>query len=455
MSGMFRLAKQFNQPLNDWEVGNVIKMSDMFNEAQTFNQPLEKWNVTKVTDMSRMFEKAECFNHGLEDWEVGNVTNMSGMFRGCSQFNQSLSEWNLPKVRDMSSMFQDTKEFDQAVDDWDVGNVSNMSNMFDSACKFNQPLGKWNVTRMRNMSAMFQNTPAFNQPLGDWDVSNVTNMSLMFSQARSFNQPLSRWNVVNVTDMSGMFQCAAQFNQSLEDWNVLNLMNTKRMLFNSRVSVLCLQKWNVLTGRDLIPLPAAERLTQAIRDVTDVESAKECCNSASWVDVFDDVQINHQVAELWMQFLVHLSTFVGGEDIVKCFSRGYSGSMTYCIILTAYLHPSTEGLVFQFFKNILCDTRGQILERQEIRTLAREIYNNMSPRAIGLGCLCSSGSLYDLKSGALFNVIAGFGCLSGSPKFRENMRRSPDTTIAKLRNCPLSEKSAVQLIASLPSDTSY
>jgi len=55
MRGMFSYAKSFNQPLEKWDVSQVINMSNMFEGASEFNQPLEKWDVSKVTDMKDMF----------------------------------------------------------------------------------------------------------------------------------------------------------------------------------------------------------------------------------------------------------------------------------------------------------------------------------------------------------------------------------------------------------------
>jgi surface protein len=400
--------------------------------------------------MSAMFANNKRFDQNLNDWDVRHVVNMAKMFDCATSFNKPLNKWKVANVANMSGMFHNARCFNQSIGDWDVRNVVDMTSMFDSAVAFNQPLSRWNVSRVTDMAKMFQNTDIFNQPLDDWDVSNVINMSYMFAHSNSFNQPLGRWNVVNVTDMSGMFQCASQFNQSLEDWNVVNLRNVHKMFFMASKFNSLLERWNVVSGRVLFPLPLPNRLTTAIREVTDIRSAQRYCNLSWGIAIFDEVQINHQVAELWMQFLVHLSAYVGGEDIVKCFIGGHSGSMTYCIILTAYLHPSTEGLVFQFFKNILCDTRGQILERQEIRTLAREIYNDIQKRSDRLDGLCSTGCCSDLKNGPISDLVLGFGFLAISPKFRENMQRSPQATIAKLRTYRLTRSSAAHFINSLP-----
>jgi hypothetical protein len=46
MSSMFRGASTFNQPLEQWVVGNNrTEMSDMVCDAISLNQTLEKWNV--------------------------------------------------------------------------------------------------------------------------------------------------------------------------------------------------------------------------------------------------------------------------------------------------------------------------------------------------------------------------------------------------------------------------
>jgi hypothetical protein len=168
-------------------------------------------------------------------------------------------------------------------------------------------------------------------------------------------------------------------------------------------------------------------LSEAIAHVKDVESAKRHCDPFWGVSIFNDIQDQHQAAEVWMQFLVHLSTFVGGEDIVKCFENENCGSMVTCIILTAYHHPETEPMVFQFFKNVLCDRRGQILEQDEIRTVAKEISRNMRRKF-------SSRCFHDLQPGRLQALLLCFGKLSISPIFRGHMRRSPEYTISSLKS---------------------
>ena len=59
---LFGRTKSFNQPLDNWNVSNVINMSGMFEGAESFNQPLNNWNVSNVTDMRGLFFGAESFN---------------------------------------------------------------------------------------------------------------------------------------------------------------------------------------------------------------------------------------------------------------------------------------------------------------------------------------------------------------------------------------------------------
>ena len=58
-------ATSFNQPLNNWDVSNVERMSEMFEGATSFNQPLNKWNVSNVKIMRWMFQDAHSFDQPL------------------------------------------------------------------------------------------------------------------------------------------------------------------------------------------------------------------------------------------------------------------------------------------------------------------------------------------------------------------------------------------------------
>ena len=245
---MFFDASAFNQPLEQWNVGNVTNMGFMFYNASAFNQPLANWEredstIENVTNMKDMFNGASAFNQPLEQWNVGNVTNMRGMFRGASFFNQPLANWEredstIENVTNMKDMFNGASAFNQPLEQWNVGNVTNMRGMFRGASFFNQPLANWEredstIENVTNMAYMFQGAISFNKPIEKWKVGNVTNMQAMFNYASVFNQPLGGWDVRNVTDMEAMFMNAIAFSQPLGQWNVGNMTRIPVMFDNA------------------------------------------------------------------------------------------------------------------------------------------------------------------------------------------------------------------------------
>ena len=205
MSKMFRLCRNFNGYIDDWDVSNVRDFSSMFLQANSYNQPLNSWDVSNAENMDRMFAGPSSFNQPLNSWDVSKVKNMEGMFSWAIFFNQPLDSWDVSGVENMMWMFSDAQAFNQPLASWDVSNVTTMRLMFVSAISFNQPLNSWDVSKVKNMEGMFLNAGVFNQPLDGWDVSNVTDMSDMFRSAQSFNQDLGSWDLHTEVDMRRMF----------------------------------------------------------------------------------------------------------------------------------------------------------------------------------------------------------------------------------------------------------
>jgi surface protein len=87
---MFKDNSVFNQPLENWNVGNVSKMGRMFEGNSAFNQPINNWNVSNVTEMWYMFLNASNFNQNTEDWDVSNVLE-------CNSFSSNTPQWTLPQ----------------------------------------------------------------------------------------------------------------------------------------------------------------------------------------------------------------------------------------------------------------------------------------------------------------------------------------------------------------------
>jgi surface protein len=287
MYRIFHYASSFNQPIDDWNVSNVLSMGDTFHAATSFNQDLSDWNVSAATSMYIMFYNAYALSdvnkgliHGtfstnpnwpydwsahmpvpaalsnanfqtavnlwfsdeanatatyghIRDWNVTGVTDMSNAFLNKTTFDENITGWDVSNVTDMGYMFYGASSFNQPIGDWNVSAVTNMGQMFKGASSFNQPIGDWNTSAVTDMYGMFLNASSFNHDVGGWVTSSVTDMGAMFYSATSFNQDLSDWNTSAVTKMSQMFQNAAAFNQDLGDWNVSADLNMTDMFKNT------------------------------------------------------------------------------------------------------------------------------------------------------------------------------------------------------------------------------
>ena len=109
MESMFFGASAFNQPLEQWNVGNVTTMQAMFHGAAAFNQPLEQWNVSNVTNMHCMFRGASVFNQPLEQWNVSNVTNMQEMFLDATDMLEEHKPNIMGGEQDVAEIFEENE----------------------------------------------------------------------------------------------------------------------------------------------------------------------------------------------------------------------------------------------------------------------------------------------------------------------------------------------------------
>lgn len=61
---------------------------------------IENLDTSHMTDMTGMFKLAHDFDVDIESWNIGNVTCMNEMFQDCTHFMKnpkSLETWNLVK----------------------------------------------------------------------------------------------------------------------------------------------------------------------------------------------------------------------------------------------------------------------------------------------------------------------------------------------------------------------
>jgi len=166
MAETFYQASTFNQDLTSWDLGNVTSTSHMFYRAHKFNNGEEAgasgqsldWSTGKVENMSGMFRVAVAFNQPVGGWNTSNVTNMERVFDGASRFNQPLGDWNTSKVTTMLAMFQNAYAFNQDLKHFNTASVKDMNSMFWSAKKFNQDLSSWNVSNVTTLRNLLENT---------------------------------------------------------------------------------------------------------------------------------------------------------------------------------------------------------------------------------------------------------------------------------------------------------
>ncbi len=260
MSGLFKLAWNFDQDISSWEVGNVTDMSYMFYgeddpfgfpRFSRFNQDISSWDVSNVENMRLMFHLATRFNQDLSGWDVSNVTNMSGLFSGASSFNSDLSNWDVSKTLNMAGIFSGASSFNSDLSEWDVSSTRNMFGMFSGASSFNSDLSGWDVSNVTNMARMFTGARLFNSDITGWDVSNVESMADMFSGTLIFNHDISVWDISNVTDMSGMFSYTVSFNQDISVWDIGHVTRLRSMFSGAESFNQDISNWDVSGANDL------------------------------------------------------------------------------------------------------------------------------------------------------------------------------------------------------------
>lgn len=116
MESSFRNARVFNRNLGSWDVSNVTTFANMFNmngTSSAFNNggssDINNWSIrtTGTVSMQTMFFDCTTFNQPIGNWNVGNVTTFAQMLQNATVFNQYLGAWNLRLVgTNLGSIFR-------------------------------------------------------------------------------------------------------------------------------------------------------------------------------------------------------------------------------------------------------------------------------------------------------------------------------------------------------------
>ena len=129
---------------------DVKTLKRTFCNAKDFNQPINSWDVSSVTTMEETFYSERPDFTGIRTTLGGsNAHLISG----------------IPEGSDKEDYFRNLIRMDVN----DLGKHSH----------FNQPLNEWITSSVETMEGMFHNAYRFNQDISNWDVSACKNMAAM------------------------------------------------------------------------------------------------------------------------------------------------------------------------------------------------------------------------------------------------------------------------------------
>lgn len=144
-TGVFYMAKHFNDDLNHWDMSEVTRISSMFYGAEKFNGDISSWDISKVEYATSTFKNAKSFNRDISQWNSKSLAHAEYLFSGASQFNQDLSGWDLTKLTDIDSLFYKAKSFKGPLPKFDFNNITYVRNAFYDTALLNVDLSGWNA----------------------------------------------------------------------------------------------------------------------------------------------------------------------------------------------------------------------------------------------------------------------------------------------------------------------
>ncbi|CAF1519187.1 unnamed protein product [Adineta steineri] len=153
-----------------------------------------------------------------------------------------------------------------------------------------------------------------------------------------------------------------------------------------------------------------------------------------------------EVVSIWLSLLLTLASSKGvtGASIASSFVKRCGGCMVYTILTTVGCFHSEQNvkLAFDFFRHILADIDGKILELDEVRQLSSFLVKNIpdQTKSVRERSVCLTLHCYYCMSGtqkttveAMSNLIEGLGVLCTSKSFVADMRSNPSSTIEILK----------------------
>ena len=76
----------------------------MFGQCPSFNQPLDEWDVGNVTQMDHVFYGATIFNQEIGNWDVSNALTIHALFSGAPfGFGQTFLDGMLERLQTLKN----------------------------------------------------------------------------------------------------------------------------------------------------------------------------------------------------------------------------------------------------------------------------------------------------------------------------------------------------------------
>lgn len=158
-----------------------------------------------------------------------------------------------------------------------------------------------------------------------------------------------------------------------------------------------------------------------------------------------DHRCQPEVVSTWLSLLVTLASSkeVTGKSIACSFAKGCGGCMVYTVLNAVGCFHSQQNvkLAFDFFRHVLADFDGKILELDELRKLSSTLVSvrtrgaDVTKRSVCLAIHCSNymDERQRATSEALSNLVEGLGVLCTSESFVHDMKTNPASTIEILK----------------------
>ena len=156
-----------------------------------------------------------------------------------------------------------------------------------------------------------------------------------------------------------------------------------------------------------------------------------------------------KVVTTWLSLLVTLASLedVTGESLAELFPKSCGGCMVYSIIMVVGCFHSKENvrLAFDFFRHVLADPEGKILELREVDELSSLLARSIPARQDGtymrnvcleLHCYERVWNMEETRKKtieSLRHLIEGLGVLCTSKSFIQEMKTNRTATLNTLK----------------------